>query len=333
MKAPGRRDFLRGGVSAAVLPGFSSWLIDKPRRRPERPGSSPVVVARASRYEADLAGVIRRGVRECGLQVKGQRILLKPNIVEFSPVAPVNTHVSVVAAAVEVFEEMGAAQVLIGEGPGHRRDAYFLAEEAGYKQIPNFEKRFVDLNRDDVTPVPGFSMGQDIYLPNAALTADLIVSIAKMKTHHWVGATLTMKNLFGLVPGCVYGWPKNFLHHQGIPSSIVGLNRIFRRTFGLVDGIVGMEGNGPIQGTAHAANVLVMGPDLVAVDATACRVMGLDPELVGYLEMSMDLGHLSAESIEQRGENPSSVKTPFALLEEFRTLRIREVTPVESGKT
>jgi len=328
-----RRDFLRAGVTASVAPGFSSWLIEKRSRKAEPPGSSPVVVAKASRYQADLTDVIRRGVRECGLRVKGQRVLLKPNIVEFSPTTPVNTHVAVVAAAVTVFEEMGAAQVLIGEGPGHRRDAYFLAEEAGYKQIPGFEERFVDLNRDDVTLVPGFAATQEVYLPNTALSADLIVSVAKMKTHHWVGATLAMKNLFGLVPGSVYGWPKNFLHYQGIPNAIVGLNRIFRRTFGLVDGIVGMEGNGPIQGTARAANVLIMGSDLVAVDATACRIMGLDPELVGYLEMAANLGHLSMDRIEQRGESISSVRTPFALLEEFRTLRLPDVAPVESGRT
>ncbi|MCL5743678.1 MAG: DUF362 domain-containing protein [Acidobacteria bacterium] len=332
MKTLDRRDFLRGGVTASVVPGFSSWLIDRRRPRQERPGRSPVVVAKASRYDADLAGILRSGIRECGLQVKGQRILLKPNLVEFDRVAPINTHVAVVAAAVEVFEGMGAAQVLIGEGPGHRRDAYYLAEEAGYKQIPNFEKRFVDLNLDDVTPVPGFVRAQEIYLPNTALTADLVVSVAKMKTHHWVGATLTMKNLFGLVPGSVYGWPKNHLHQQGIPSSIVGLNRIFRRTFCIVDGIVGMEGNGPIQGVARAANVLVMGPDVVAVDATASRVMGLDPELIEYLDMSADLGHLTPGNIEQRGEEPSRVRTPFALLEEFRMLRLSDAPPVIPGK-
>ncbi len=303
--------------------------MEKRGARLEAPGVSPVVVARAYSYQADLVDLIRRGVREFGLQVRGKRILVKPNLVEFDQVTPINTHVAVVAAAVEVFEGLGAAEVLIGEGPGHRRDAYFLAEQAGYKQIPGFEKRFVDLNRDDVTSVPGFAGFQSLYLPNTALTADLIVSVAKMKTHHWVGATLTMKNLFGLVPGAVYGWPKNLLHHHGIPESIVGLNRIFRRTFGLVDGIVGMEGNGPIQGSARTANVLVMGPDVVAVDATACRIMGLDPELVRYLEMSSDLGHLSVERIEQRGENPSKVSTPFAVLEEFRSLRLSE-TPSKS---
>src|SRR5207253_429155 len=130
-------------------------------------------------------------------------------------------------------------------------------------EIERFDELFTDLNRDDVSPVEQFADRKEIYLPNTALRADLIVSVAKMKTHHWAGATLSMKNLFGLVPGSMYGWPKNKLHYLGIPESIVALSRQFPNTFAIVDGIVGMEGNGPIQGTPKHAGVLVMGSDLV----------------------------------------------------------------------
>ena len=75
--------------------------------------------------------------------------------------------------------------------------------------------------------------------------------MAKMKTHHWVGATLSMKNLFGVVPSGIYGWPKNVLHWAGIDESIADLHAAFPRHFAIVDGIVGMEGNGPIQGSAQ----------------------------------------------------------------------------------
>ena len=97
-----------------------------------------------------------------------------------------------------------------------------------------------------------------------------------------------MKNFFGLVPGSVYGWPKNELHHVGIDQSIVELKRIFRRSFAIVDGIVGMEGNGPIQGTPKPVGVLVMGSDLPAVDATCCRIMGIDPARIEYLRMASE---------------------------------------------
>ena len=108
---------------------------------------------------------------------------------------------------------MGASSVRIAEGPGHRRNTLDLADAAGYFQIvPHFEDLFVDLNLDDVTrirPSRQFSRLEKLYLPDTALGADLLVSMAKMKTHHWTGATLSMKNLFGVVPGGIYGWPKN----------------------------------------------------------------------------------------------------------------------------
>jgi uncharacterized protein (DUF362 family) len=142
-----------------------------------------------------------------------------------------------------------------------------------------------------------------------------------MKTHHWVGATLSMKNFFGLVPGAIYGWPKNILHWAGIPECIADLYSAFRRTFAIVDGVVGMEGNGPIQGKPKAAGVLVAGADLVAVDATCCRVMGIDPALVSYLRLADARGQTEEARVEQIGEAVRAVRTNFELIPQFRVLR------------
>jgi uncharacterized protein (DUF362 family) len=101
------------------------------------------------------------------------------------------------------------------------------------------------------------------------------------------------------------------LHQVGIPKAIVELNRIFRKSFAIVDGIVAMEGNGPIQGTPKSAGVLVMGSDLVAVDATCCRIMDLDPENIEYLRLSDELGNRGEDRIEQCGETVAAVRTPF----------------------
>jgi uncharacterized protein (DUF362 family) len=281
-----------------------------------------VSVLKARDYSVDLAGRLLEGARQCGWDARGKRVLLKPNLVEYDRATCVNTNVAVVAAAVELFERLGAAQVRIGEGPGHRRDTLGLAEEAGYyRAIRRFEDRFVDLNRDDVVEAAGFLDGGKIYLPRTALDADLIVTMPKMKTHHWAGVTLAMKNLFGLVPGAVYGWPKNPLHYAGIDTAIVELNRMFPRTLAIVDAVVGMEGNGPIQGNPRHCGVLVMGADVVAVDATCCRIMGIAAERVGYLERSAGLGNLAAAMIEQRGELPAAVRTRFGLMPAFDHLR------------
>ncbi len=311
-------------VGIAATAGYASLKLQKPPKVPDGPpGSSAVAIVRARSYSEDLVSHMLAGIRQCGLDVRGKKVLLKPNLVEFDSATVVNTDASIIAAALEVFHRLGASEVKIGEGPGHRRDTLDLADDAGYRStIPKFESIFTDLNRDDVAVIHGFAGEPDFYFAKTVLAADLIVSLAKMKTHHWAGATLSMKNFFGLVPGSIYGWPKNKLHYIGIPESVVALNRTFRNTFAIVDGVVGMEGNGPIQGTPKQAGVLVMGSDLVAVDATCCRIMGIDPEKVDYLRMAADLGHVHPERIEQRGETIASVQSNFALIDEFQYLRL-----------
>ena len=309
-------------AGAGLLAGYAAYETEKMPQR-KITGTSAVAIVKSASYSDDLVQRMIQGMRECSLDVRGQKVLLKPNLVEFDPHTCINTNVAIIAAAYEAFKTLGAAEVTIGEGPGHRRDTYALAEMARYRsEITGFDSKFVDLNRDDVTAVQGFADRGQIYLPNTALRADLVVSLAKMKTHHWAGATLSMKNFFGLVPGCVYGWPKNELHHVGIPQSIVELNRIFSRSFAIVDGIVGMEGNGPIQGTPKAAGVVVMGDDLPAVDATCCRIMGIDPARVQYLAMAADvLGVIEEARVEQRGEPIRDVRTNFELIHNFQSLR------------
>jgi uncharacterized protein (DUF362 family) len=103
----------------------------------------------------------------------------------------------------------------------------------------------------------------------------------------------------------------------------VELSRIFRRSFAIVDGIVGMEGNGPIQGKPKPAGVLVLGSDLAAVDATCCRIMGIDPDKIEYLRLASEkLGVTDQARIEQRGEAIRSVRTNFELIAQFREYRL-----------
>jgi uncharacterized protein (DUF362 family) len=178
-----------------------------------------------------------------------------------------------------------------------------------------------------VRPARQFSRLSKVYLPHTVLGADLLVSMPKLKTHHWTGATLAMKNLFGVVPGAVYGWPKNVLHWAGIHECIADLHAFFPRQFALVDGIVGMEGNGPIQGTPKAAGVLVAGCDPVAVDATCCRIMRIDPGKIEYLRIagsSRPDAHWIERDIRQIGAAVSAVATPFELPPDLQALRTGE---------
>jgi len=288
---------------------------------------SQVSIVRAPEYDGRLYETVRGLLAEHRLEVRGRNVLLKPNLVEFEPDGAINTNPLLVHAVFEGFRALGAASVRIAEGPGHRRNTLDLADAAGYFSVtPHFEDVFVDLNLDDVTqvsPPRQLSGLRKWYLPRTALGADLLVSIPKMKTHHWVGATLSAKNLFGVVPGGVYGWPKNPLHWAGIDECIADLHGMFPRQFAIVDGIVGMEGNGPIQGVPKSVGVLVAGRDPVAVDATCCRIMKIDPLKVRYLVLSASLeSQLMEGNIRQTGESVAAVATPFDLIPEFRHLRL-----------
>jgi uncharacterized protein (DUF362 family) len=142
-----RREFLQTALGAAA----ATMACKRAPGEPVARGRAAVTILLAASYGDDLLDRLWRGAAACGLEARGQRVLVKPNLVEFVPGAPVHTEAAVLAAVVALFERLGAAEIIIGEGPGHRRDALFLAEEAGYREaVPRFDARFVDLNRDDV---------------------------------------------------------------------------------------------------------------------------------------------------------------------------------------
>src|ERR1700736_3556536 len=290
----------------------------------QRPASK-VLIRRVANYEQELGTLIYESLVEFALPVKDKVILLKPNLVGLDPLGVMNTHPAVIAAARESFLRLGASQVLIGDGPAMDRDTEAILESVRLREYAGpLARTFVDLNVDDVECVPlktRASRLKELYLPKTALGVDFLVSMPKLKTHHWAGVTLSLKNMFGIVPGSCYGWPKNVLHWAGIDRAILDINAAARPDFAIVDGIVGMEGNGPIQGTPKSSGVLVFGNDPVAVDATCCRVMGLIPERVKYLHRAGTLlGHLKPEKIQQLGDDIGGVRTPFAVLETFRTM-------------
>ncbi len=311
-----RREFAVG-AGAAALAGCN-------REIPLPP--APVSITRAPQYDQTLYATVREILVHHGVEARGRHVVLKPNLVEFEPASTINTHPLLVHAVFEAFRALGAASVRIAEGPGHRRETLDMAEAAGYfHTIPGFEDLFTDLNLDDVsrvTPRRQFSRLGKLYLPNTVLGADLLVSLPKMKTHHWTGATLSMKNLFGVVPGGVYGWPKNVLHWAGIHECIADLHALFPRQFALVDGIVGMEGNGPIQGVPKAVGILVAGADPVAVDATCCRIMRIDPRQIAYLRLAGGAAALAESRIRQTGLPIATVATRFELPPDFKGGRL-----------
>jgi len=290
-------------------------------------GSAQVAIYKATSYQSDLVDIIKRGVNDFPqLQIKDKTVLLKPNLVEYFDSHKVNTNPAMVAAAADAFRSLGAREVIVAEGPGHRRDTEILLEQSGLDYVIKSSKlKFVDLNLDDTAKIKlpfNQTLLHQMYFPKTVLGADVVVSMPKLKTHHWVGVTLSLKNMFGTVPSVIYGWPKNVLHWHGIESSVVDINTALKPSFAIIDGIEGMEGNGPLAGDTVKSNVIIMGTNLTAVDATATRLMGLRPEKVTYLTMMAETGQpLSEKNIQQIGETLSSCRQSFKVLSKFSELK------------
>lgn len=320
-----RRAFL-GGVSL-TLAAAACRRPPYDRSRFSVPPSSNVALFAAADYRVDFKELIGRGLRELDVDVHGRRVLLKPNMVEYERDSVINTNPLVVVGAALAFRAAGAASVVIGEGPGHRRDMEYLVTGTGlYDQLRENRISFVDLNHDDVAVVElgsHFTGMQQLALPVTLLQSDFIVSVPKLKTHHWAVMTASMKNFFGALPGAVYGWPKNILHVHGITQSILDLNATIRPHLSIVDGVVAMEGDGPIMGRARSLGCVAMGTDLVAVDTTCARMIGLDPHKISYLQHAGQfLGQGDERLIVQRGESPSRFATRFDVVDHFKDLRL-----------
>lgn len=328
-RVKGERVTRRGFLGALTLPLVAAACNRRPYdpREFSVPSRSAVALLPADTYAVDFADLIGRGLRELDIDVRGKRVFLKPNIIEYEAAAPINTDPLVIIGAAVAFRRAGAAEVVVGEGPGHRRDTEYLLTSTGlFDHLREHGLAFADLNQDDVREVTlrsRYTGLRSIALPVELLRSDFVVSMPKLKTHHWAGMTGSMKNFFGVVPGAVYGWPKNILHFRGIPNSILDLNATIRPHLAILDAVTAMEGDGPIMGRARQTGLVAMGRDLVAVDATAARVIGLDPHKLPYIdEAGSFLGNVDEARIEQRGERISRYATTFDVVDAFKPMRL-----------
>jgi uncharacterized protein (DUF362 family) len=329
-----RRQFIKtAAAQGIVVAGAGSLISGCGTRTPQvhlpdpsaaqkagrRQSDSPIFVSRCDQYADDIfSALLKKGVSNIDLpDLKGKTVLIKPNMVDYWPDRPITTNPAVVKAAVDLVDYLGAREIIIGEAPGHMRDTELLLNTSGLGAlVKKLGLRFVDLNLDDIEPVSntnGFSPLKQIYLPKTALHADAVVSVPKLKTHHWARITCSMKNLYGCVPGRKYGWPKNILHFSGIDNCILDLNMLLKPAIQVVDAVVAMEGDGPLNGTPKQSNFIMVGTDAPAVDSTCARAMGIDPKNVPYLRVAGEvIGNIDPTHIKLFGvDQMATLTTPF----------------------
>jgi uncharacterized protein (DUF362 family) len=320
-----RRDFIIGTTALGAGASISAPFFLPKYHFNRRPKRSRVAILHAEQYSQELDQVLLKGLQLFPLDVRGKTVVLKPNLVDYLPGDAINTHPTLVLAAVEAFRRLGARSVVIAEGPGHQRDTQLVLCQSGYEESLRYEKiRFVDLNRDELIRTPlraSYTGMKDLWLPRTVLDADFLVSMPKIKTHHWSGVTLAMKNMFGIVPGARYGWPKNILHWKGIQESILDLCATVPIHFVIADGIIAMEGNGPLNGTSRPLGKIVLSDDPVAADATCARLTGFDPLRIMHIsEGSRFLGNAEPAYMNQLGDTVRPPIIPFRVVPEFVNL-------------
>lgn len=283
--------------------------------------ASRVALAALASYDSDIQGAIRTVWRDANApDLQGAHVVVKPNLVDSLPGRPCFTMPHVVEALIQFLrDEVRVKSVVVAEGMTFRRDPQAVLIETGYREM--LERQhvdYVDLNYDDVVKIKlrgGYARMDSLLMARTVAEADALISVPKLKTHHWTRISASIKNLFGIVPGCKYGFPKNTLHMQGIEAFLAELldSLPTPRRFALVDGIVGMQGDGPLYGTPVASGVLVGGADFLAVDATCARLTGFDPatiEILAFMAWA-GLGQMDSNKIELRGASLESLRRPY----------------------
>jgi uncharacterized protein (DUF362 family)/Pyruvate/2-oxoacid:ferredoxin oxidoreductase delta subunit len=283
-----------------------------------------VSLIKCSGYDrAEVEGAVREAVELLGgitsMIQAGERVLIKPNMLHPSaPERAITTHPSVVAAVIKLVKEARAIP-LVGDSPGLARCERVLratgigavAEELGAETV-DFSASLVEVENETGLLV----------LSRAAVEADRIISLPKLKTHGQVYFTGAVKNQFGCVPGFLKAQ-----HHCRFPDRdhfaemLLDINRYLKPKLALavMDGIVAMEGNGPSGGTPREVGVIVAGRDFPAVDVVACRVVNIDPITVPTTRAAYVSGYTTGEmaDIEVLGESVENV-----VVEDFKRLQV-----------
>lgn len=276
--------------------------------------TNEVALVRCENYDPEtLKSSLRRAIELCPPpEVRGKKVLLKPNILwDSPPEMAITTHPEVVRCAVELFREKGA-EVYVGDSPGlHPRD--FEKDSCGIrKAAESAGAGWVDFAGEKITvDVPGKGAVKKFTVSAIANEVDLIVSMPKMKTHTLMYYTGAMKNLFGLVPGTLKAsFHARFPGRESFARVMVDLNTAVMAGYALMDAVIGIEGPGPGKaGKPKRIGAVMASTNLLAMDIITAGMMGYDAAELPMNRNALQRGIwlTSPEDIVIKGESPESI--------------------------
>ena len=279
---------------------------------------SKVSVIKCESYDENVVfEAVKKGIDLIGgidqFAKKGEKILLKPNILTgVKPEECVTTHPAVFGAIARILLEHGV-NVSYGDSPGFGKPADGLTK-SGLTEVANkLNLNLADFEKGQEIQYPEGVAAKKFDIANACLETDGIISLPKMKTHQLTRITGAIKNQFG----CVYGLNKAAFHLR-VPNQVqfskmlIDLHHLLKMRLFIMDGIQAMEGNGPRNGTPVTMNCLIISADPIALDATFCRMVDLDPEFVPTITYGNErgVGNYKSADIEYLGDDPSLFRNP-----------------------
>lgn len=255
------------------------------------------------RRSIDLIGGIQSFVK------KGDRVLLKPNLLYGkAPEKSVTTHPSIIRGVLQMVREAGGSPVL-GDSPG-LGSAAGVAEKAGIKRVADaMGCPVIEFDRPVLPPQRKGRVFKNIEIDRAVFEADVLINLPKWKTHAQMSLTLGVKNLFGCVPG-----PRKALWHlkagedrELFARMLVDIYRLVQPSLTILDGIVGMDGNGPNSGKPISLGLVLAAGDALCLDQIVCDLLGISRKFLLTNRVGLEQG-LGGDEIVTVGEKLEDAK-------------------------
>jgi uncharacterized protein (DUF362 family) len=227
-------------------------------------------------------------------------VAIKPNLCSSQPYySGATTDPRLLEETIKIFKEH-SKEIVVMESDGFSSSAHEAAEKTGVLDVCSyFEVPFVNLSKDILIPVKrDLKALSNVKMPRTFLKADFLINLPVMKTHILTGVSLGMKNMFGVVPG------RKSTYHSKLSDAICDVSKIRKPNLTVLDGIIGMEGEGPVSGSPKKMDLILASQDVLALDITACRVMRINPAHVDHLQKAAyyDMGEDNPSKINIAGE-------------------------------
>jgi predicted dehydrogenase len=248
-----------------------------------------------------LGGI--RGIRNDALVVIKPNICFPKNLKNM-----INTDLKVLEAVVNIVKKK-TKNVLVIESDSASGTAEKKADGVGVLGlVKKLDVEFFNLSHDEVEEHKVADI--PILIPRTVLKADYVINVPKVKTNSFVVLSIAMKNMFGIIAS-----KRKSQFHKRLSDVLVYLNKTVRQDFVVADGIVAMEGLGPIQGKPVNLGLIVTGKSPITVDAACCHIMDFNPYAVEPLWKAhqQGMGEIDAGKIRFLGENLDSIRRKFAL--------------------